>query len=261
MIKLFSGVSIKTSIRKIEIDRHLHTFWVLSAYSTTKIEVEDIKYYILYLEKYFFSIYYMTGTRKKRSSNNKTRKQKQNKKVYSKTDYNSGDGMMVSVWGPSMWHYLHIMSFNYPVTPTLENKKQYRDFILSLQYVLPCKYCRMNLKNNFKHLPLTMDDMQNRETFSKYIYHLHELVNKMLNKKSNLSYNDVRERYEHFRSRCTQEKPQLFTFENIGSKKEKGCTEPLYGKKSKCIIKIVPQEEKGSTFQMDKKCIKKKIYV
>ena len=26
--------------------------------------------------------------------------------------------------------------------------------------------------------------------------------------------------------------------------KEKGCTEPLYGKKSKCIIKIVPQEEK-----------------
>ena len=37
---------------------------------------------------------------------------------------------------------------------------------------------------------------------------------------------------------------------------EKGCTEPLYGKKSKCIIKIVPQEEKGASFQMDKKCIK-----
>lgn len=37
---------------------------------------------------------------------------------------------------------------------------------------------------------------------------------------------------------------------------EKGCTEPLYGKKSKCVINIVPQEEKTETFKIDKKCIK-----
>ena len=42
------------------------------------------------------------------------------------------------------------------------------------------------------------------------------------------------------------------------NKKEKGCTEPLYGKKSKCIIKIVPQEEKCKTMQIDKKCIKRR---
>jgi hypothetical protein len=84
----------------------------------------------------------------------------------------------------------------------------------------------------------------------------------MLKKKSNLSYCDVRERYEHFRARCTDEKPKLFKVEKraktLKHKKttEKGCTEPLYGKKSKCIIKIVPQEEKGATFQMDKKCEK-----
>ena len=38
--------------------------------------------------------------------------------------------------------------------------------------------------------------------------------------------------------------------------KEKGCTEPLFGEKSKCIIKIVPKKEKSPTFQMDDKCIK-----
>ena len=42
-------------------------------------------------------------------------------------------------------------------------------------------------------------------------------------------------------------------------KKEKGCTEPLYGKKAKCIIKIVPQEEKCKTMQIDKQCIKTRI--
>ena len=48
---------------------------------------------------------------------------------------------------------------------------------------------------------------------------------------------------------------KLFNFKNT-RKKEKGCTEPLYGKKSKCIIKIVPKEDKCKTFQMDEKCKK-----
>ena len=178
--------------------------------------------------------------------------------VYSNLDYNSGDGMITSSWGPAFWHILHMMSFNYPVNPSKDNKKYYKSFILNLKNVLPCKYCRINLTNNLKKKPLLMCHMKNRATFSRYIYELHELVNKMLGKKSNLSYCDVRERYEHFRSRCSQEKPTIFTFKTTQTrkKKEKGCTEPLYGKKSKCIINIVPQEDKQSTFQIDKKCIK-----
>ena len=104
-----------------------------------------------------------------------------------------------------------------------------------------------------------MCHMASRDTFSRYVYELHEVVNKMLKKPSTLSYCDVRERFEHFRSRCTEEKPTIFTFKRaktLKNKKEKGCTEPLYGKKSKCVINIVPQEDKGATFQMDKKCIK-----
>ena len=103
--------------------------------------------------------------------------------------------------------------------------------------------------------------MKNRDTFSRYIYELHEVVNKMLNKKSGLTYCDIRERYENFRSRCTEEKAKVFTFKKTitRNKKEKGCTEPLYGKKSKCVINIVPQEDKIATFQMDKKCIKTRV--
>jgi len=195
----------------------------------------------------------MTKTRKNRNIHNKTKKH-----VFTKKEYNSGDGMLTMVWGPPMWHYLHTMSFNYPVEPTPEDKKHYKDFIYSLRYVLPCKYCRINLKSNLKQKPLQMCHMANRETFSRYVYELHELVNKMLKKKSHLTYCEVRERYEHFRSRCTEEKPTIFNFKRSQTKKkkEKGCTEPLYGKKSKCVINIVPQENKEATFQMDKKCIK-----
>jgi len=186
------------------------------------------------------------------------------KKPYSETDYQSNDGMLTSVWGPSAWHLLHTMSFNYPVKPSKEDKTHYRNFILSLKWTLPCGKCRKNLLKNFKKLPLEMKHMQSRATFSKYVYDLHELINTMLNKQSGLTYDMVRERYEHFRSRCTksiQEMEDILRQHKINTEQEneKGCVEPLYGEKSKCILKIIPQSEKCDTFQIDNKCIKRKL--
>jgi hypothetical protein len=194
----------------------------------------------------------------------KNRKGKKKKRTYTKKHFSSGDGMLTSVWGPPLWHYLHVMSFNYPVKPTANDKKHYRDFICNLRNVLPCRYCRQNLKKNLKMLPLTNADLKNRDRFSRWVYKLHELVNTMLGKTSGLKFCDVRERYEHFRSRCTQDSKVVsgkVLKEHLRKtqKKEKGCTEPLYGKKSQCIVKIVPQDKKNKTFQMDDKCIKKRV--
>jgi hypothetical protein len=84
----------------------------------------------------------------------------------------------------------------------------------------------------------------------------------MLKKTSGLSYNEVRERYEHFRARCAKpydeyEKEREKIIKN--GMLEKGCTEPLYGEKSKCIMQIVPDTKKCETLTIDKKCIKQRI--
>ena len=241
-----------------------------------------------------------TATEKRsRSRGSRSSKMRARAYTFKKRDYDSGDGMLTSVWGPGMWHFLHTMSFNYPVAPTQQQQHQYQTFIIGLQHILPCKYCRINLRNNFKTFPLQMCHMKNRDTFSRYVYRLHEIVNKMLGKRSGLTYCDVRERYEHFRSRCTaddndntttdmntdtnnnqslgyskrenntsskhKDNYKLFNFGIFRNsirnkkKKEKGCTEPLHGTKSKCIIKIVPQDEDQPTFTVDDKCIKTKI--
>ena len=149
----------------------------------------------------------------------KQTKKNKKKRIYTKKHFYSGDGMLTAVWGPSMWHYLHTMSFNYPINPSKEEKRDYKNFVISLKNVLPCKYCRINLKNNFKKYPLNDIIFENRNNFSRYIFNLHELINKMLGKKSNLKYCDVRDTYEHFRSRCTIEKPKLFDYNK--TKKEK----------------------------------------
>jgi hypothetical protein len=175
------------------------------------------------------------------------------KHIFSDNEYNSNDGMLTYIWGPALWHSLHTISFNYPVKPTKEQQKDYLKFFTDIKNILPCKYCRDNYAKNLLENPITSNVLKNRETFSKWLYELHEKVNTNLGKKSNLTYDDVRDRYEHFRSRCLinpKEKP---------NGKEKGCTESLYGIRSKCIINIVPKETKTSSFKIDSKCkIKKK---
>ena len=199
-------------------------------------------------------------------------KSKKNKYIYSDQHYQSNDGMLTSVWGPSTWHMLHTMSFNYPIQPSCDDKSNYMNFVLSLETVLPCGKCRANLKKNFKRLPLKLKNMESRHTFSLYIYKLHEVINTMLNKKSGLSFEDVRERYEHFRARCKPTENDLEKLKKASLDKkasmdkkisldkkasmdkkislEKGCTEPIHGYKAKCILKIVPDETKCETFQI-----------
>jgi len=190
---------------------------------------------------------------------------KRRKKTYSRKDYESNDGMMTTIWGPPLWHVLHTLSFNYPVKPSCEDKKNFRNFILALGKILPCRHCRENLKKNLKKFPLTQANLRNRDALSRWMYGFHEHINKMLGKTSGLTFSTVRERYEHFRSRCTVDKTRNRRRQRRrGSgrtrrrKKEKGCVEPLFGKKSKCVMKIVPKEERTRSFQMDKRCIKRR---
>ena len=203
----------------------------------------------------------------------------QEKCVFKKKDFESSDGMLTYVWGPSLWHYLHTMSFNYPVKPSCDDKTNYMNFIKSLKDILPCRYCRENLTRNLKETNFSISDMKNRDTFSRYVFDLHNHINIMLGKKNILTYQEVRERYENFRSRCTDKKTQnVKKFKMLGADKkklsasnkkclekdkvkEKGCVTPLQGIKSKCVIRIVPKTKKIKTFYMDPKCKTKRMLV
>ena len=175
--------------------------------------------------------------------------------------FNSGDGMITTVWGPPLWHTLHTISFNYPTHPDRATRKQYYRFLRSLEHVLPCGHCRNNYGHNLHDLGFSKAHLRSRATFSRFIFDLHEHVNAMLGKPpSGLTYDRVRERYENFRSRCVNTAddalvtaPATADAADAGPT-ERGCTEPLYGKKSKCIMRIVPKESARRTFAMDRQC-------
>ena len=203
-----------------------------------------------------------TQTRKKRNRISHKKHNKTNKISIKNTthmDFNSNDGMLTSVWGPALWHYLHSMSFNYPNNPTKFQKTKYKKFITDLQYTLPCKYCRMNLTKNFKALPLLDKHMKDRLTFSKYVYNLHEHINHMLCKKSGLTFEDIQNRYENFRARCTDKdiKQKTWKMNNINKtkkkKKENGCVKPFMVKSQSALLKLCHSKINVNLFKCQKR--------
>ncbi len=182
------------------------------------------------------------------------------KYVFNKKDYKSDNGMITYTWGPLLWHFLHMMSFNYPINPEEYNiKNKYKSgfiqnayylFIRLLQYILPCGACRDNLVNNLNTLKFKENKnkiLKNRESYSRFVYELHETVNKMLGKESNLKYEDIRDFYEHFRAYC----PKV-------TKGHSGCVKLQHNSeeriKPKVIIYFVPFTKKIKTTKVHRKC-------
>lgn len=183
------------------------------------------------------------------------------KEVFSKEDYHSNDGFLTYVWGPSMWMTLHIVSMNYPCRPTTLQKQQYKHFFDSIRHVLPCGACRENLKENLKSTGYNMSVFKNRDTLSRWVYDLHCSVNTMLGKKNVVTFDDVRNIYENFRARCSLKSPQrggnhaVSSSKTLKKRKESGCTMPLTGLKSQCVLNIVPLCKNTPTLKIHKKCL------
>ena len=147
---------------------------------------------------------------------------------------------------------IHITSFNYPVDPTEEDKVNYKEWLLSIGKVLPCKFCRDNFDKNMESVKFNMDKMKSRETFSRFCYDLHDSVNRMLDKPQSPPFEEIRDRYEGFRSRCMSDEQKK---ELLKVQVELGCVRPLHnGTKAKCAISIVPYNSVIPNFQVDGNC-------
>lgn len=153
--------------------------------------------------------------------------------VFSDSDFGSDSGMSTFVWGPALWHFLHTMSFNYPTRPTEEDKRKYVGFMQRLGDILPCRFCRENLPDNLRSVGFCSADMASRDRFSRLIYRLHEEVNRRLGKPvGQLTYEEVRDRYENFRARtCSSSAPAVVTT-------EQGCDTGIDQPKQRCFLRI-----------------------
>jgi hypothetical protein len=160
----------------------------------------------------------------------------------SSQDNYSKNGMQTKVWGPTGWVFLHSIAQNYPEEPTNEQKMYYKNFFRLIGNVLPCRYCRESYQQFIEEPGTKLNDavMKNRKTFTRWLYDIHNKVNKKLGINYCVSFEQVTKKYESFRSKCTKSEPV--------TKPIKGCTNASSedSLRKKCEIIFFDIDEHGN---------------
>ena len=120
--------------------------------------------------------------------------------------------MNQNIWGSSMWFSLHTITMNYPNVPTYVDKQDYKNFFVSLQYVIPCSVCRKNYQRHLKELPIE-NALESRQKLVYWLIDIHNLVNAEIGKKI-MSYKNVIKKYEKIYSKKIFDDDFIEKFEN-----------------------------------------------
>lgn len=82
------------------------------------------------------------------------------------------------LWGPLAWHFLHCTSLT---APEKIKTDAYYTLFISLGDILPCTVCRDHYKTHLERLPVKKS-CGGRKQLSLWLFNLHNIVNKTLDK-------------------------------------------------------------------------------
>ena len=120
-------------------------------------------------------------TRAPMSQKREARSDGETDRVFDDTHYNSNDGIMTGIWGPSLWHTLHCIGSNFPWI-RLRRTRSTTELAHALRQGAPCRYCgRTSPRTSASGIRPRRS--AERETFNSFIYHSTE-VNTMLGKET-----------------------------------------------------------------------------
>ncbi len=93
-----------------------------------------------------------------------------------------------NIFGRGIWNIMTYAAFNYPENPTNVDKAMYIKWLNSIPEILPCITCREHSMLLFEHT-LSPDKLSSRSNFKRYVYDLHDAVNRRVGK-SSISYEE-----------------------------------------------------------------------
>jgi len=86
-----------------------------------------------------------------------------------------------TVWGPLLWHTIHITALGYSNEPTYSQKRAAKDFFESLVHLIPCPVCRGHYETHLQKYPIS-PHLDKRIDLFRWTVNLHNEVNKSLGK-------------------------------------------------------------------------------
>lgn len=90
------------------------------------------------------------------------------------------------LWGGPAWTLLHCITFTYPNKPSSSDIKNYENFFLSLQDVLPCPSCRQHYSEYIQKHPIK-NHLLSRTKLINYFIKLRNYIDKNYKNKKPLT--------------------------------------------------------------------------
>ena len=139
--------------------------------------------------------------------------------------------MLPDIWGPTLWHSMHLISAGYPEKPSPVTKSRYKRYFQSLGYVLPCSNCAKSYRKFVRMYPI-QSYLNSKKNLMYWVYLMHNRVNKKLKKKVSISWRTVCTKYSKLAYLPgSPPKKYCFVMKNANGKKFKVSENKVFVKK------------------------------
>ena len=95
-----------------------------------------------------------------------------------------------NIWGPIAWNLLHSFSINNNIKMNDSKKHNYYIFYTTFSYILPCIICSEHYAHIINSTLLLEEDKIKISYLKRWIYKIHNIINKKL-KKNKYSYKNL----------------------------------------------------------------------
>ena len=132
----------------------------------------------------------------------------------------SSNGIKTSFWGPHAWAFLFsTIAGSYPIRVDKNNRdhiktmRGFQNMLKSLENTLPCVYCRQSYGKFIREVPLSKYE-HSRQEMLKWLYIIHDKVNKKLIKQERDLYETEKKRLAALKVKPDRMKVQLSKFKS-----------------------------------------------
>jgi hypothetical protein len=87
-----------------------------------------------------------------------------------------------TIWGPSMWMFLHTTAMTYPHHPNAVTKKKYYEFLQNIPLFIPVEEMSSYFSQLMDKYPVS-PYLDNRESLIRWMHFIHNKINQKLEKK------------------------------------------------------------------------------
>ena len=103
-----------------------------------------------------------------------------------------------NIWGPKGWFFLDSIILSYPLNPSFDDKKKFREFFTLVPEMLPCAKCRQHYGEFISKFPLNDEILSSKNKLINWFLKLHNNIRLNFQDKSEITLKDYYTYYSKF---------------------------------------------------------------